>query len=135
MTGDEDLMMVTNGGVIIRLQVDDISQTGRSTQGVRLMKLGDNQSVSTVAKVQDNTEDEDVAEVAQAEDTSNAESTESPSEHLVDDTTPGNALHTEATEDIASEDDSNERVELRQDFMDRVNEDIENASENDSDNE
>ena len=46
-------MIVTDGGIIIRLQVEDISQNGRATQGVRLMKLGDNQAVSTVAKVID----------------------------------------------------------------------------------
>lgn len=58
VSGQEDLMIVTDGGIIIRLQVEDISQNGRATQGVRLMKLGDNQAVSTVAKVIDKTEDE-----------------------------------------------------------------------------
>ena len=58
----EDLMIVTNSGVIIRLEVEDISQNGRATQGVRLMKLGDDQFVSTVAKVIDKTEDEDATE-------------------------------------------------------------------------
>ena len=55
-------MIVTNSGVIIRLEVEDISQNGRATQGVRLMKLGDDQFVSTVAKVIDKTEDEDATE-------------------------------------------------------------------------
>ena len=41
---------------------------------------------------------------------------------MIDDTTPGNALHTESDED-------DERIEVRQDFMDRVNEDIENDSD------
>ena len=41
-------MVVTNAGVIIRLDVHDISQNGRAAQGVRLMKLGDGQFVSTV---------------------------------------------------------------------------------------
>ena len=56
VNGEEDLMIVTNSGVIIRLEVEDISQNGRATQGVRLMKLGDDQFVSTVAKVIDKTE-------------------------------------------------------------------------------
>lgn len=64
VNGEEDLMIVTNSGVIIRLEVEDISQNGRATQGVRLMKLGDDQFVSTVAKVIDKTEDEDATEVA-----------------------------------------------------------------------
>lgn len=139
VNGEEDLMIVTNSGVIIRLEVEDISQNGRATQGVRLMKLGDDQFVSTVAKVIDKTEDEDATEAAQTENgESNAESTESPSEEVIDDDTPGNALHTEADEEttVSSEDDStDERIEVRQDFMDRVNEDIENASYNDEDDE
>ncbi|MCY1051664.1 DNA gyrase subunit A, partial [Mammaliicoccus sciuri] len=52
VNGDEDLMIVTNSGVIIRLHVADISQNGRSAQGVRLIRLGDNQHVATVAKVE-----------------------------------------------------------------------------------
>ncbi|MDN8760210.1 DNA gyrase C-terminal beta-propeller domain-containing protein, partial [Staphylococcus aureus] len=68
VTGEEDLMIVTNSGVIIRLEVEDISQNGRATQGVRLMKLGEDQFVSTVAKVIDKTEDEDATEAAQVED-------------------------------------------------------------------
>ncbi|MBU5852863.1 DNA gyrase subunit A, partial [Vibrio cholerae O1] len=51
VTGEEDLMIVTNAGVIIRLDVADISQNGRAAQGVRLIRLGDDQFVSTVAKV------------------------------------------------------------------------------------
>ena len=139
VNGEEDLMIVTNSGVIIRLEVEDISQNGRATQGVRLMKLGDDQFVSTVAKVIDKTEDEDATEVAQTENgESNAESTESSSEEVIDDDTPGNALHTEADEETtvsSDEDATDERIEVRQDFMDRVNEDIENAPNNDEDDE
>ncbi|TDM02178.1 DNA gyrase subunit A [Macrococcus carouselicus] len=52
VTGDEDLMIVTDKGVIIRLDVNSISRTGRSTQGVKLIRLSDDQFVATVAKVQ-----------------------------------------------------------------------------------
>lgn len=38
---DTDVMMITDGGVIIRVQADEISKIGRSTQGVRIMKLKD----------------------------------------------------------------------------------------------
>ncbi|MGS0652168.1 DNA gyrase C-terminal beta-propeller domain-containing protein, partial [Staphylococcus arlettae] len=41
VTGQEDLMVVTNSGVIIRIDVQDISQNGRAAQGVRLIKLSD----------------------------------------------------------------------------------------------
>jgi len=49
---DEDLMIVTNSGVIIRLSTKQISSTGRVAQGVRLINLKDNQVVSTVALVE-----------------------------------------------------------------------------------
>ncbi|WP_040928959.1 DNA gyrase subunit A [Nosocomiicoccus massiliensis] len=51
--GDEDLMVVTNRGVIIRFAISDVSITGRSTQGVRLMRLDESNDVATVAVVKD----------------------------------------------------------------------------------
>ncbi|MGG0717581.1 DNA gyrase subunit A [Robertmurraya massiliosenegalensis] len=54
VTGAEDLMIITTGGVIIRMAVGDISTMGRNTQGVRLIRLNENENefVSTVAKVE-----------------------------------------------------------------------------------
>jgi len=49
--GDEDLMIITNQGIIIRMPVEQISVIGRATQGVRLIKLGTDQYVATVAKI------------------------------------------------------------------------------------
>lgn len=49
--GNEDIMLITNSGVIIRFSVDSISQTGRATLGVRLIRVADNGIVSTMAKV------------------------------------------------------------------------------------
>ncbi|GGB09541.1 DNA gyrase subunit A [Macrococcus hajekii] len=61
VTGEEDLMIVTDKGVIIRLDVNSISHTGRSTQGVKLIRLSDDQHVATVAKVEKSDEEEVVA--------------------------------------------------------------------------
>ena len=47
--GNEDLMIITNSGVIIRLPLAQVSTTGRVAQGVRLIHLKDDQSVSSVA--------------------------------------------------------------------------------------
>ncbi|MHC0039384.1 DNA gyrase subunit A [Pseudoneobacillus sp. C159] len=54
VTGEEDLMLITTGGVLIRLAVDEISSMGRNTQGVRLIRLDENENeyVATVAKVE-----------------------------------------------------------------------------------
>ena len=49
--GDEDLMIITNSGIIIRLPLEQISSTGRVAQGVRLINLKDDQKVSSVATV------------------------------------------------------------------------------------
>lgn len=61
VTGEEDLMLITIGGVMIRMDVGSISITGRSTQGVKLIRLGNEEMVATVAKVEK--EDEEVVEI------------------------------------------------------------------------
>ncbi|MGG2083937.1 DNA gyrase subunit A [Lysinibacillus pakistanensis] len=50
--GSEDLMLITINGMLIRMDVNDISLIGRSTQGVRLIRLGDDELVATIAKVE-----------------------------------------------------------------------------------
>lgn len=49
--GSEDIMMITNQGILIRISVESVSQTSRVTQGVRLMKLEEDSKVSTVALI------------------------------------------------------------------------------------
>ena len=49
VTGDEDLMIITDSGMIIRLPLTQVSSTGRVAQGVKLINLKDNQKVSTIA--------------------------------------------------------------------------------------
>lgn len=51
VAGNEDVMLTTDQGVMIRFTVDSVSQTGRATQGVRLMRLGDETKVATFAKM------------------------------------------------------------------------------------
>ena len=59
---NNDLMIITNNGIIIRIPLDQISQLGRVTQGTRLINLKDNQIVSTISLVQN--EPEEIEEVA-----------------------------------------------------------------------
>ncbi len=49
--GSEDLMVINDAGVIIRMNVSEISVIGRDTQGVRLMNVGDDSKVVSVALV------------------------------------------------------------------------------------
>ena len=58
---NQDLMIITNSGMIIRLSLNQISQLGRVTQGVRLINLKDNQYVSTISIV-DKEEELDITE-------------------------------------------------------------------------
>lgn len=54
VTGEEDLMLITASGILIRIAVSDISRMGRNTQGVKLIRLSDDNEheyVATVAKV------------------------------------------------------------------------------------
>ncbi|EGF21638.1 DNA topoisomerase (ATP-hydrolyzing) subunit A [Streptococcus sanguinis SK1058] len=61
VTGEEDLMIITNTGVIIRTSVANISQTGRSTMGVKVMRLDQNAQIVTFTSVEAD-DKEDVAE-------------------------------------------------------------------------
>ena len=60
--GDEDLMIITDTGVMIRTGVADISQTGRSTQGVKVMRLDQDAKIMTFTTVQADEKDEEVVE-------------------------------------------------------------------------
>lgn len=63
---NNDLIITTDKGVIIRMHVSDISQTGRNTQGVILIKLKDEQSISSIAIV-DRQEETEVLEETKSE--------------------------------------------------------------------
>ena len=60
--GDEDLMIVTNTGVMIRTSVANISQTGRSTMGVKVMRLDQDAQIVTFTTVQADEKDESETE-------------------------------------------------------------------------
>lgn len=50
-TGEDDLMIITDKGMVIRTYLADISVIGRDTQGVRVIKLNEGQTVSSIAIV------------------------------------------------------------------------------------
>ena len=57
VNGEEDLMIITDSGIIIRLPLAQVSSTGRVAQGVKLINLKDQQKVSTIAIIE-HTEEE-----------------------------------------------------------------------------
>ena len=58
--GSQDIMVITDDGIMIRFKTKDVSQTGRSTLGVRLIKVNDNNKVASLAVVPAE-EDQEVA--------------------------------------------------------------------------
>ena len=50
--GDEDLMIITNSGIVIRISIKQVSLLGRNTQGVRLINLKNDQKVATANTVE-----------------------------------------------------------------------------------
>lgn len=63
VNGDEDIMLITSAGVMIRFDVDDVSQTGRATLGVRLIKVDDGAQVASITAVpKANDEDEEATD-------------------------------------------------------------------------
>ncbi|MGB5313070.1 MAG: DNA gyrase C-terminal beta-propeller domain-containing protein, partial [Polyangiales bacterium] len=51
------LMVITNGGQVIRTRVSEIRETGRNTQGVRVIRLGDDEQVVDVEPVAEGEDD------------------------------------------------------------------------------
>ena len=51
VSDNDELMVITQNGIFLRCAVKDIRETGRSSQGVRLIKLADKDRVSCVAPV------------------------------------------------------------------------------------
>lgn len=51
VTEDNDLLIITKSGLIIRMAVSDIKQAGRNTQGVKLINIKDNDSIASVSVV------------------------------------------------------------------------------------
>ncbi|WP_173918069.1 DNA gyrase subunit A [Halobacillus sp. Marseille-Q1614] len=64
VTGEEDVMIITAQGVLIRMPVESISETGRNTQGVRLIRLQEEEEVATVARIESEKEEEEIIEEA-----------------------------------------------------------------------
>ena len=77
-TGEEDILLITNEGIIIRFSAEDISKTGRDTQGVRLMRLDEEHFISTMSIVYPDDEDENEEGTEAVEDQEQDPDTEMP---------------------------------------------------------
>ena len=59
---EEDLMVITDGGMIIRTPLSQISKIGRDAQGVRIIKVDENQKVASIAIVPHQEDEEEIEE-------------------------------------------------------------------------
>jgi DNA gyrase subunit A len=82
--GDEDLMIVTEDGIMIRTRVEEISTMGRNTQGVQVINLKGGDAIADVTRVAD-TEPEDENSDEAEEPATNGKLDEETAEDVVDD--------------------------------------------------
>ena len=77
---EDDVMLITNTGTIIRTHVGEISLIGRTASGVRVMRTGDDVKITGFTVVEKSDEDETEADGENTENAENPESTEIPDE-------------------------------------------------------
>lgn len=75
VSAGDGLMLITNGGKVIRISVDTVSLIGRNTMGVRLINLDENEVVAAVARIADSKEDDSKDDESSAGDIIDAEAT------------------------------------------------------------
>lgn len=81
VTPDDDIMLITSEGIIIRMDSEDISTYGRVTKGVRLMRFADGVSIISIAKVvKDPEDDSETAENTDTQEESDVQTTKNAEE-------------------------------------------------------
>jgi DNA gyrase subunit A len=103
-----DLMIINKSGIIIRMSVEEIRTMGRATQGVRLIRLGENDEISSIAKVDKFEELPEDEELLDAEDLGIENETEKANSAAEGTETEGDTdvAEVEDTEDDFADDDS-----------------------------
>ena len=119
VTDEDDLMLITSAGKIIRMPIDGIPTLGRNTQGVRLIRLSSDEKVVAVERLAEREEEETraTAEVEvlegqedlgdeSADDTApDGEPDSEPDSEMDDDATVASEVDGEATEKVDDDDD------------------------------
>jgi len=52
VTNDDEIMLITTNGTLVRTRVDEISEMGRNTQGVRLIRLSADEKLSGLEQIE-----------------------------------------------------------------------------------
>ena len=61
VVGDEDIMVITEGGILIRTSLKEVSVVGRNTQGVKIIRIKENEKVSSIAVVKSESLEEETS--------------------------------------------------------------------------
>ena len=59
VSNDDDVLLINSDGIIIRIKADEISKLGRATQGVKIMSVGEDSNIISIAKVIKEDEEKD----------------------------------------------------------------------------
>ena len=78
VSDEDDLMVINKSGITIRIGVDTLREMGRATQGVKIIKLKDEDSIASVAKVSKFKQEDEIP--IEKEDSTNADENEESSE-------------------------------------------------------
>lgn len=73
----DDLMIINKSGITIRISVEDLRVMGRATQGVKLIRLQEGDQISSVEKIEQIAEDEEVIDSSENENTESGDAPES----------------------------------------------------------
>jgi DNA gyrase subunit A len=65
VTDEDDIMLISDGGTLVRTHANEISTLGRNTQGVTLIRLRDDENLVGLARIQTETGDEDVQDAGE----------------------------------------------------------------------
>ena len=110
VTEQEDLMITCVSGITIRMAVNKISELGRATQGVKLIKVDDGDSIAAITQLDEQEEDTEFDEAAVVTD-ENGNVTETEVKEISLDTTETITTETETSQDPTEEDDTVEPEE------------------------
>lgn len=65
VSGNEDIMVITIGGILIRTSLKEVNVVGRNTQGVKIIRIKENEKVSSIAVIKGDPSEEETEESAQ----------------------------------------------------------------------
>ena len=99
VTEQEDLMITCVSGITIRMAVNKISELGRATQGVKLIKVDDGDEIAAITQLAEQEEEIEDAEIVVEENGTTPEATIAAAENIVEDDTADNAAGEEEDED------------------------------------